>query len=46
MKFTNKNNLQIDINEKGKKYLRIIILKTILKDIILYQIKNFFSLEK
>ena len=40
------NNLQLDINEKGKNYLRIIILKTILKDMILYQIKNFFSLEK
>ena len=40
------NNLQIDIDEIGKNYLIIIILKTILKYMIHYQIKNFYSLEK
>ena len=40
------NNLQIDINENRKNYLIIIILKTIQKNMIHYQIKNFCSLEK
>ena len=40
------NNLQIKINENGKNYLIIIILKTILKNMIHFQIKNFCSLEK
>ena len=41
-----KNNLQIDINENRKNYIIIIILKTIQKNMIHYQIKNFCSLEK
>ena len=40
------NNLQIDINENRENYLIIIILKTILKNMIHYQIKNFCSLKK
>ena len=40
------NNLQIDIDEIGKNYLIIIILKIILKNMIHYQIKNFCSLKE
>ena len=40
------NNLQIDINENREKLFKTIILKTILKNMIHYQIKNFYSLEK
>ena len=45
MKIAKKNNLQIDFNEKDESYLKIIILKIILKNIH-YQIKNFSSLKK
>jgi len=40
------NNLQIDIDKKGRNYLIIIILKIILKNMIHYQMKNFCSLKK